>query len=80
VAGEGEGERYEVTILRRHEVVTMPKLRQYVTVVLVTYSAAGLPPRTLSIPKEEWSLEREKQLVKRDIERRLKIRPEIYTV
>jgi len=80
VASEGGEERYEVTVLRRQEVVTMPKLRQYVTVVLVTYSAAGLPPRTISIPKDEWTLEREKQLVRRDLQRRLKIRPEVYTV
>jgi len=80
VAGEGEGERYEVTVIRRRDITVYPKIRQPLRVRLVTYSAAGLPPRTLSIPKEEWTLEREKQLVRRDIERRLKIRPEVYTV
>jgi len=42
--------------------------------------AAGLPPNTIHIPAEEYSLEHEKQLIRKDIERRLKVKPETYTV
>jgi len=49
-------------------------------VVLVTYVAAGLPPATVEIPEEEYSLELEKRMIREDIERRLEERPETYTV
>jgi len=76
VAEEG----YEVTVIARDEVTTYPKLRTPVTNVLVTYVAAGLPPATITIPKDEYSLEKEKELVRADIERRLKFKPETYRV
>jgi len=76
-----EGRReYEVTILARETITTFPRLGVAKRVVLVTYVAAGLPPATVEIPEEEYSLELEKRLIREDIERRLKERPETYTV
>jgi len=47
---------------------------------LVTYVGAGLPPSTISIPKEEWTPELEKKLIREDIEKRLLIKPETFKV
>jgi len=77
VAEEAE---YEVTILSREEVVTYPKLATPVTTVMVTYVAAGLPPATVSIPKEEYTKELEAQRLRADRERRLKVKPEVIKV
>jgi len=71
---------YEVTILSREEVVTYPTLAQPVITLQVTYVAAGLPPATISIPKEEYTKELEAQKLREDIERRLKVKPEVITV
>jgi len=73
-------EEYEVTILSRDEIVTYPKLRQAVRTIAITYVAADLPPATIFIPKEEYSIEREKELIKKDIKRRLKEVPVTYRV
>lgn len=71
---------YDVVVLSRDEVVTYPKLNQPETTVLVTYVSAGLPPHTLHIPKEGWSEPKEKQLIRKSIEARLKAKPETYKV
>jgi len=80
VAPEGGQERFEVEVLRRDRITVYPKIRQPLRIYRVTYIADDLPPATIDIPVDEWSLEREKQLVRRDIERRLRFRPEVYTV
>jgi len=77
VAEEGA---YEVTVISRETVTTYPKLRVPVETVLVTYVAAGLPPGTITILKEEYSLDLEKKRIREDIERRLKVKPEVYKV
>jgi len=77
VAEEAE---YEVTVIARDDVTTYPKLGVAVETRLITYVAAGLPPSTISIPKEEWTLEVEKKLIREDIEKRLKMKPETYKV
>jgi len=71
---------YNVTVLSRDEIVTYPKLGEKAEQILVTYVAAGLAPRTLTIPKKEYSLEKEKELIRQDIEERLKKKPESYKV
>jgi len=73
-------EEYEVTVLSRETITTFPKIDTPVETVLVTYVAAGLPPHTLYIPKKEWTLEKEKELIKKDIQERLKRKPEVYKV
>jgi len=75
-----EKKEYEVTVLRRDDITTYPRIGEAVETRAVTYVAAGLPPWTLFIPKEEWSLEEEKKRIRQDIERRLKAKPETYKV
>lgn len=70
----------DVTILSRDEITTFPKIGQAVIQVQVTYVAAGLPPATLFIPKNEYSLEFEKKQIKKDVQDRLKKQPESYQV
>jgi len=75
-----EEEKYEVTVIARDDVTTYPKLGVAVETRLITYVAAGLPPSTISIPKEEWTPELEKKLIRKDIEKRLMMKPETYKV
>jgi len=80
VASEGGEERFRVEVLRRDRITVYPKLRQPLRIYRVTYVAEDLPPATIDIPVDEWSLEREMQLVREDIERRLEFKPETYVV
>jgi len=73
-------QEYEVTILSREEIVEYPKIRTPVPVVAVSYVAAGLPPATIRIPKDKWTKELERSIIRKDIERRLKVKPETYRV
>jgi len=75
-----EKEEYEVTIIGREEVTVFPRLREAVRVRMVTYVGAGLPPATIEIPVEEYTPEKEKELIREDIKRRLAFKPETYKV
>jgi len=73
-------QEYEVTIISRETITTYPRIGEAVRTVMVTYQAADLPPATISIPEAEYSLEEEKKRIRADIERRLKVKPEVYRV
>ena len=75
-----EKEGFDVTVIKRDEVTTFPKIATPVINVLVTYVAAGLPPATVTISKDKYGLELEKRLIREDIERRLKVKPETFRV
>ena len=75
-----EKREYDITVFPRDTVTTYPKIGVAVDTILVTYVAAGLPPNTLSILKEEWTPELEKKLIREDIEKRLKAKPETFKV
>jgi len=75
-----EKPEYDVTVIARDDVKTYPKIGVEVETRLVTYVAAGLPPNTLSIPREKWTPELEKKLIREDIEKRLPVKPESYKV
>jgi len=77
---EEEKPEYEVEILAREEITTFPKLRQPVVNIIVTYAAAGLPPASITIPKDKYSKELEAKLIREDIQRRLAFKPEIIKV
>lgn len=77
---EEKKEQHEVTILDRTEIVVYPTPKTPQVQVLVTYMTPIIPPRTLTILKEEWSPEKEKELIKKDIEEQLKMKPEVYVV
>lgn len=69
-----------MTVLLRREFTTYPEVGKPVKQFSITYAAAGLPPRTVRIPVDEWSPEAEKKLIREDIEARLKEKPEVYKV
>lgn len=71
---------YNVTVLRREEFTTYPKLGQAVIVLSVTYIAEGLPPHAIIIPKAEHTPVKEKELIRKDIEARFKEKPETFKV
>ena len=71
---------YDVTVISRDEVTTYPKIATPVVNMLVTYVSMGLPPHTVTIAKEKYTLEWEKKVIKKDIQERLKARPESYKV
>ena len=73
-------EEYNVVILSRAPVTVYPKIDVKEERLLITYVAAGLPPNTLNILKKDWTAEKEKQLIRKDIEERLKQKPETYKV
>jgi len=73
-------EEYDVTVIARDDVKTYPKVGVEVETRLVTYVAAGLVPNTISIPREKWTPELEKRLIREDIEKRLPIKPESFKV
>jgi len=73
-------EEHNVVVLSRDEITTYPKLGQGEVTVIVTYVAAGLAPKSVYIPKKEYSLLKEKELIKADITARLGKQPETYRV
>jgi len=68
---------YEWTVIARDEVTTFPKIGTPVETIIVTYVGEGLPPDSVSIPKEEWSQKREDELIAAKIHERLKFKPEV---
>jgi len=79
-AATPQKKEYEVTILSRREITVYPRVGEEVKQLLITYVAAGLPPETITIDKEKWTLEREKAYIRERIEKRLKEKPETYKV
>jgi len=75
-----KAEEYNVTVLSRDEITTYPKLGQAVVTILVTYIAAGLPPHTIRILKDKWTLQTERTLIRASIEDRLTRKPETFRV
>ena len=73
-------EEYDVTVLSRDEVTTYPKLNQPAVTIIITYVAAGLPPHSINILKAEWTLQKEKEVIRKDLQERLKKKPETYKV
>jgi len=70
----------EVTVIDRTTITTYPRIGEAFRTVMVTYQALDLPPATINIPEAEWSPEEEAKLIREDIERRLKAKPEVIKV
>lgn len=75
-----EERRHNVTVLARDERTTFLKVGEPITMNLTTYIAAGLPPHTVRIPKDDWTTELERIVIKDSIESRLAKKPESYRV
>ena len=75
-----EKKEYDVTVLRRQEVKTYPKIGIEAKNMLVTYVAAGLAPATLTFPLQEYSEKKEKEQIRKHILERLQQKPETIKV
>jgi hypothetical protein len=73
-------EEVMITILDRSEITTYPTLEKEVKVMSITFTATGIPPLTVRIPKEEYSAERETEEIKKAIKEYKEIKPEIKRV
>jgi len=71
-----EKKEYEWTIIARDRVTTFPKIGVAVETIITTYVGEGLPPDTVSIPAEEWTQEKEDEIIVERIHERLKVKPE----
>jgi len=72
--------KYNVTVLSRGSEATFEKVGEPIIIKLITYIAAGLPPHTVRIPKDDWTSELEKTVIKASIEERLAKKPTSYRV
>lgn len=75
-----ERKEYAVTVLSRVDIVTYPKIEERLVQVRIIYVAEGLAPKGISILKDEYSLEVEKERIRADIEQRLEQKAEAYKV
>ena len=71
---------FNVTVLSRREVSVFPKVGVEEKQLRVTYIAAGLAPHTLTFKKTEHTPEKEKRDIRESIEKRLKEKPDKFTV
>jgi len=80
MAEEEKKEELEITILDRSELSTFPTLEKEVKVVSTTFTAPGIPPLTVRIPKEEWSEEKEIEEIRKAIKEYRERRPEVKRI
>ena len=73
-------EKLEVKIIDEREITTHPKLGETVATVALTYTYAGLAPRTIFIPKAEDSPEKRAELIREDIEKAKAAKPKTLMV
>lgn len=77
---EKKKEEKEITILDRRDYVTFPKLKQELPMRSITYVVDNLPPRTIFVEREGLTLEKELELIKKDIQDRKITQPETHTI
>ena len=63
--------KIEYTVLHEWETVRYKDLKTAQIVRVITFTAMGLPPMWIEIPKEEYTIEKEKELVKKRLEAEL---------
>lgn len=72
-----EKEEAEEVRVSRTEIMTPTRDGPPVLMVHTTYFVRGLVPGLVSLPKEEWSEEREAELIREDIKKRRKEKPTV---
>jgi len=77
---EKKPEEILITILDRAELVTYPEMEKEVRVMSITFTAPGIPPLTVKIPKEEYSKEREDEEIRKAIKEYKEAKPEVKRV
>lgn len=78
VSESEEGE--EVTILREEEILLYPTAEKGQVSIAVTYSTRDMPPWTVLIPKDEYTLELRAEKVRESIEQRRAQTPETIRI
>lgn len=73
-------EEVEITILDRSEITTYPTLEKEVKVMSITFTAPGIPPLTVRIPKEEYSKDRENEEIRKAIKEYKEVKPEVRRI
>lgn len=73
---EEQKPKHRIRVLKRTPITTSPRPGETVTTLAISYQVDSSPPRTIWIDKEKWSLEVEKEMVRKDIEERAKA-PEV---
>jgi len=68
----------EVKILSRIELMVYPKPDTPQTVKAVTYQTGFMPPRTIYIPMTEYNPDKEKELIKADMDKAATTKPETF--
>lgn len=70
----------EVKVLSRVNLIIYPTPETPKTVRAVTYQTGFMPPRTVYIPEEGYSVDKEREAIKADIEKAETLKPETYEV
>jgi len=76
VAKEKKAEAEEVQI-RRTEIMVPTAEGPAAAMIYVTYTVKDLPPGLITIPKAEWTEEKEAELIRKDIEARRAAKPTV---
>ena len=71
-----EKPKHRIRVLKRTPITTSPRPGEVVTTMAISYQADDRPVRTIWLDKEKWSLEAEKELIKKELEELAK-RPEV---
>jgi len=77
---EKKKEEKEIIILDRRDYTTFPKLKQELAMRALTYVVDKFPPRTIFIEREGLTIEKELELIKKDIEVRKVMKPETHKI
>ena len=70
----------EVKVLSRVNLIIYPEPDRQETVRAVTYQTGFMPPRTVYIPEKVYSVDKEREAIKADIEKAETTKPETYEV
>lgn len=77
---EKNAEGIDVTILDRSEISTYPTVEKEVKVISITFTAPTIPPLTVRIPLEEYTVERETEEIKKAIKEYKAVKPEVKRI
>ena len=70
----------EIKILSRTKLFMYPTPETPQAVIAITYQSGFMPPRIIYIPEVEYTLEKEKEAIKADLEKAEIAKPEVYEV
>ena len=66
--------------IRRTEVLVPQRVGPPKTMIYTSYIVADLPPGYVSILKEEWTEEKEAELIREDIKKRREVKPALVRI